>query len=1082
MKILIVEDDKTVAKTLKILLTSYNYAADIACDGDEGLQMADAYDYDLFLLDIMLPKLDGISLCKEFRAQGHQSPILLLTGQGASHTKAIALNAGADDYVVKPFDPEELIARVQALLRRSTVTHQTILSWGQLSIDPSTRKVAYGTHLVTVSPKEYGILELFLRKPQQALSASVILDHVWTSLEAPGEDVVRSHIKKLRRKLTALGAPKDFIKTLYKVGYQLNPLYASPPTPKGSEQPTLPQVAELNAVNEELRKTLEQLRSAQAELEQKHQELEVAYQTIAWERQQLKAAHDELEQRVKKRTAELLAANQTLQQQRDQWQALFEHALDAIAIADDNGHYLDVNPAACRLLGASRREILRSRVTHFAESEADIQQAWNTLQQQGQLSDELRLMRPDGTVRDVHVSAIANFVLGRHLLIMRDVSERKRHEVERQQAVLSLQESERKLSTLINNLPGYVYRVANDLSFTPEFVSEGVFEITGYHQADYLRYRTTSCGQEMHPDDRDWVWDRIQQAVESHQPYECEYRIVTRSGEEKWVWGRGQGVYADDGKLLYLEGFVMDITDRKQAEQALRESEQRLQMILDNSPAAIYVLDAQNRFLLANQMCAQLHRTPLPALLGKRLEDFWPPEDVDSLAAHNRMVLETGQRLQVEESVHDPDGRSRSYLAVKFPLWDAEGRPYAVCGISTDITDRKFLETQSYQAQRLESLGILASGIAHDLNNILTPVLAISKLLQLQLPNLEPQFQEMLQVLEDSAKRGAGMIKQILTFTRGTDDERSPIAIGSLLQEVLRLLQQTVPDTIALQATLPDPAPWLVAANTMHLHQVFMNLCVNACDAMPTGGTLSISLAPCRVDAALAQAHLDAAVGEYVVVTIADTGVGIPPTIQPRIFDPFFTTKAPGQGTGLGLAIVLGIIKGYGGFIQVFSEVGQGTQVKVYLPILRQPDCPNAPAPQTNPSPNPEAPPNEGPGESVLVIDDDLDVRTTTQTLLTHYHYRVLAVSDGSSAIDLYTQHQAAISLVILDITMPDMDGITLIQHLKAINPQVKIIAISGLPTQREPALAAGAMVFLAKPYTLDSLLAQVHTLLAEDG
>lgn len=1082
MKILIVEDDKTVAKTLKILLSSYNYAADIACDGHEGLQMADAYDYDLFLLDIMLPKLDGISLCKEFRAQGHQSPILLLTGQGASHTKAIALNAGADDYVVKPFDPEELIARVQALLRRSTVTHQTILSWGQLSIDPSTRKVAYGTHLVTVSPKEYGILELFLRKPQQALSASVILDHVWTSLEAPGEDVVRSHIKELRRKLAVLGAPKDFIKTLYRVGYQLNPLYASLPTPKGSEQPTLPQVAELNAVNEELRKTLEQLRSTQAELEQKHQELEVAYQMIAWERQQLKMAHDELEQRVERRTAELVAANQTLQQQRDQWQALFEHALDAIAIADDNGHYLDVNPAACRLLGAPRREILRSRVTHFAESEADIQQAWNALQQQGQLSDELRLMRPDGTVRDVQVNAIANFVLGRHLLIMRDVSEQKRHEVERQQAVLSLQESERKLSTLINNLPGYVYRVANDLSFTPEFVSEGVFKITGYHQADYLRYRTTSCGQEMHPDDRDWVWDRIQQAVENHQPYECEYRIMTRLGEQKWVWGRGQGVYADDGKLLYLEGFVMDITDRKQAEQALRESEQRLQMILDNSPAAIYVLDAQNRFLLANQMCAQLHRTSLPALLGKRLQDFWPPEDVDTLATHNRLVLETGQRLQVEEIVHDPDGRSHSYLAVKFPLWDAEGRPYAVCGISTDITDRKFLETQSYQAQRLESLGILASGIAHDLNNVLTPVLAISKLLRLQLPNLEPQFQEMLQVLEDSAKRGAGMIKQILTFTRGTDDERSPIPIGSLLQDVLQPLQQTVPDTIALQVTLPDPAPWLVAVNAMHLHQAFMNLCVNACDAMPTGGTLSIALAPCRVDAALAQANLDAAVGEYVVVTIADTGVGIPPAIQPRIFDPFFTTKAPGQGTGLGLAIVLGIIKGYGGFIQVFSEVGQGTQVKVYLPILRQTGCPNAPAPQTNPSPSPDALPSEGPGESVLVVDDDLDVRTTTQTLLTHYHYRVLAVSDGSSAIDLYTQHQATISLVILDITMPDMDGITLIQRLKAINPQVKIIAISGLPTQREPALAAGAMVFLAKPYTLDSLLAQVHTLLAKDG
>ncbi|WP_448572935.1 response regulator [Trichothermofontia sp.] len=554
MKILIVEDDISIAKTLQLLFSTCNYAVDLAFDGDTGLQMADIYEYDLFLLDVLLPKLDGISLCKYLRSKGCQSPILLLTGQDGAKEKAIALNTGADDYVVKPFDPEELIARVQALLRRSGPTNQAILSWGQLSVDPVARTVAYKTRLLLVSPKEYAILEVLLRKPQQVLSASAILDHAWTSLDAPGEDVVRSHIKELRRKLTAAGAPKDFIKTVYKVGYRLNPLYSSPVVPKLREHLTPPQVAELNAVNEELRSLLEQLRSTQAELQQKHQELEAAYQTIAQERQQLQAARDELEQRVAERTAELMATNQALQERQEQWQALFDHALDAIVITDARGNYVDINPAACDLLDIPRTQILPTHIVQASALGTHEEDLWQVLSQQGEVSGEFYVYRQDGIILEVEVNAIANFIPGLNLAIMRDISERKLREIERHQATLALRESERKLATVIKNLPGYVYRVANDLNYTPEFISEGVVNITGYHQADYLIYRTISHGKEIHPDDVELVWDCIQQKIVDHQPYECEYRIITRSGTLKWVWERGQGIYDDTGKLLYLEG------------------------------------------------------------------------------------------------------------------------------------------------------------------------------------------------------------------------------------------------------------------------------------------------------------------------------------------------------------------------------------------------------------------------------------------------------------------------------------------------------------------------------------------------
>jgi DNA-binding response OmpR family regulator len=288
MKILVVEDDPTVAEALQILLSSYSYAVDIAEDGEVALQLLNAFVYDLIVLDVVLPKLDGLSLCQKLRAQGSQSPILLLTGQGKAQQKAIALNAGADDYVVKPFDVEELIARIQALLRRGDVVTQPILTWGDLAVDPSTRAVTYAFCPLLLTPKEYAILELLLRNSEKALSAAVILDHAWRSVDSPGEEVVRVHMKELRQKLTAVGAPKDLIKTVHRVGYQLNPLYAAA-APISQELQTALESSEINALRKTLVEVQEQLRSTQAELQKKQQELKITQQTLEQERQQRQA-------------------------------------------------------------------------------------------------------------------------------------------------------------------------------------------------------------------------------------------------------------------------------------------------------------------------------------------------------------------------------------------------------------------------------------------------------------------------------------------------------------------------------------------------------------------------------------------------------------------------------------------------------------------------------------------------------------------------------------------------------------------------------------------------------------------------
>lgn len=418
MKVLVVEDEPIVAKTLELLLSSYNYAVDIAADGEAGLQMADAFEYDLILLDVLLPRLDGVSVCQQLRAKGFQYPILLLTGQGGARQKAIALNAGADDYVVKPFDSEELIARVQALLRRGGSTTQPILTWGHLSLDPNSRKVTYGIHLLSVTPKEFAILELLLRNSKKVYSARAILDHAWNSVESPSEEAVRVHIKEIRHKLKAVGAPKDFIKTVYQTGYRLNPLYAAMQA-NHDQQPTLLQVAELTSVNEELRSVLEQLRTTQEELSQKNQELELAHQTIAQERQQLQAAYDELEMRIAERTAELVQANYRLQQREHQWQALFNLGLDAIAIIDNEGHLTDANPVACELFGATKAKLLQTNITTLMAPDQESGSLWPRLLQQKQLSGHCTLRRCDGTLQEVQFVAIAHFIPDRHLLIVR---------------------------------------------------------------------------------------------------------------------------------------------------------------------------------------------------------------------------------------------------------------------------------------------------------------------------------------------------------------------------------------------------------------------------------------------------------------------------------------------------------------------------------------------------------------------------------------------------------------------------------------------------------------------------------------
>jgi two-component system cell cycle sensor histidine kinase/response regulator CckA len=395
-------------------------------------------------------------------------------------------------------------------------------------------------------------------------------------------------------------------------------------------------------------------------------------------------------------------------------------------------------------------------------------------------------------------------------------------------------------------------------------------------------------------------------------------------------------------------------------------------------------------------------------------------------------------------------------------LSDTLGRPKSVLVINTDVTEKARLESLALRAQRLESIGALASGIAHDLNNVLAPILMALHTLQQRFT--DEGSQRWLTLIHKSAERGRDLIDQVLSFAKGAEGERTPLQISHIIKDISKILQETLPKNIELQLVLPEGL-WMVIGDTTQLHQLLMNLCINARDAMPDGGQLLIKVRNRFLVEEEERLVSNPHQKQYIRITVADTGVGISPEIIDRVFDPFFTTKEKGQGSGLGLSTVQGIVRGHGGYVNVISQLGKGTQFKIYLPAqdIAIAD-PIEEQPQILPTGN---------GELIMVIDDEADIREITTRTLESNGYRVIAAKDGREAVELYQNEADNIHLVLTDMVMPNLDGPGTIRALMEINPGVRIVATSGVKTTGKLAEATevGAKTFLPKPYTADKLL-----------
>ena len=513
-----------------------------------------------------------------------------------------------------------------------------------------------------------------------------------------------------------------------------------------------------------------------------------------------------------------------------------------------------------------------------------------------------------------------------------------------------------------------------------------------------------------------------------------------------------------------------NITKRKQAEEAMRESEERFAGAFEFAPIGVALVAPDGRWLMVNRALCELVGYSESELLKRSFKEITHPDDfAESVLQSERLLAgEIGAYQMEKRYVHSSGKLINIFLSVSL-VRDQQGHPRYFIGQVQDITQRKQLEKQFLRAQRMESIGTLAGGIAHDLNNVLAPIMMSIDLLKMK--ETDPARLNILATIAGSAKRGADMVQQVLSFARGVEGQKVEVQLTRLLKEIEKISNDTFLKNIQIRCDFPANL-WTLQGDPTQLHQVLLNLCVNARDAMPQGGILTLSAANVTLDETYAAANPEATPGPHVMILVEDTGTGMPPEVIERIFEPFFTTKELGKGTGLGLSTTIAIIKSHGGFMRVESFVGLGTRFQVYLPA------------QAGTSADRETPAQDelprGDGQVILVVDDEAAIRQITRHTLEAFGYRVLLASDGADATAIYAAQKHEIAVVLTDMMMPVMDGPTTIQVLLRMNPQLKIIAASGLNADGMAAKAAAAGVknFIPKPYTADSLLHSLHSVL----
>ena len=623
--------------------------------------------------------------------------------------------------------------------------------------------------------------------------------------------------------------------------------------------------------------------------------------------------------------------------------------------------------------------------------------------------------------------------------------------VERRAVEAALRKSEEEFRLLTEVMPQIVWTARPDGWHT--HFNQKWIEYTGLTLAASLG---DGWLQTVHEDDRTGVEAQLRQATEAGGAFENEYRLRRFDGTYHWMLGRALPLVGDDGAIEKWFGTCTDIDELKRAQVRIGEQAS----LLDKTQDAILVRTLEHRVTYLNRSAERIFGWPAAEAMGRSAVELFQPDRASFDAAMSRTIAQgewTGELAQ----------RTKAGAALTMDCrWtlvhgDAH-RPDTILAIETDITERKLLEQQFLRAQRLESIGTLAGGIAHDLNNVLAPIILSTELLKMDIADASSR--ELLSTIETSARHGVEMVGQVLSFARGVEGRRVVVQLRHLIRDVEKIANDTFLKNVDVRTNIPSSLR-PVAGDPTQLRQVLINLCVNARDAMPDGGVLTLSAADVVLDAADVARNRDARSGPHVLVQMQDTGTGMTKAVMDRIFEPFFTTKDIGEGTGLGLSTSLAIVRSHRGFLEVESEPGKGTRFAIYLPALA--------AGATDVHQVGEGDLPRGHGELILVVDDEPSMRKMTKQTLEAFGYRALVAADGAEAVSIYSIQRDTIALVLTDMMMPVMDGPATVEVLLGMNADIRIVGTSGLTLDGRPARAPNARVkyFLPKPYTTEALL-----------
>lgn len=740
---------------------------------------------------------------------------------------------------------------------------------------------------------------------------------------------------------------------------------------------------------------------------------------------------------------------------------IFANTPDLVALTSPAGQLLHLNRAGYRLLGLPEgTDLAGLTIRDFHPPDiADfiLCQALPEAVRDNTWTGETVLLSRDGVRVPVSQVLIAHRnaegYVGHLSMIMRDLTAQRRHES-------AVRESNERFQLVARATDDSIW----DLNLlTGELWWSEAYETRYGYPRNAEESTIAAWRSHLHPDDGPRVEASLRNAI-SHGPrhWSEEYRFRRADGTYAEVLDRGQILHDADGHPARMIGSMLDITERKQAERRVRD----LVELLNKAPDAIFLTDLEGRVTFWNHGAERLTGRSGPSALGQRVESLFGPEVSAKLATVHADLSSKGE-WRGELHLRTPHPLIVDYNATV--VRDDHGQPKARLTIVTDITERKQLEERFLRTQRLESVGMLAAGIAHDLNNVLSPILMGAPMLRAHLS--DPADLQLVAMFEKSAERGAGLVRQILNFAQGVGGELRPIQVRHVLRDLASVIRETFPKNIRYEERVPRDL-WPVAANPTQIHQVLLNLCVNARDALPDGGTLSLRAENLLLDETSARAIPGARPGSWLALHVEDTGTGIAPEILARIWEPFYTTKESGKGTGLGLSTVRGIVETHHGFITVQSKLGRGTAFHIFLPAVEGPfGEPAAPAGQATP---------RGSGELILVVDDEPNIRDVTASTLTRHGYQVIAARDGSEALTLFSRSSRDVRLVITDLHMPRLDGAGIARVIRCLNPTVRILAASGLDSGSRPGdpTPAFADAFLAKPFNPDTLLRTVHRLL----